>query len=205
MRLLPCTLAMSAALSPGCHCDGMDGQGTGTSTSSTGASSELTATATSSGASEESTSAPFDASRWIGRYHFELRFLPFGERGDPMGTYALMNFEVFADSTASLFYDDCAFDEPTVIAYTWEPAEPGWIELYPGAGESSLRLAAAEGLERVRVELVEPCRTLRFEVDGELVPWLPFRPGASCWFERCAVANTIHVDYCEGEEPPPCP
>ena len=31
------------------------------------------------------------------------------------------------------------------------------------------------------------------------------RPGASCWVERCTTPGLIQVDYCEGEEPPPCP
>lgn len=52
----------------------------------------------------------FDASRWIGRYHFENTFITFGERGDSGATNSLVNFEILADSTATIFYDDCAFD-----------------------------------------------------------------------------------------------
>jgi hypothetical protein len=67
--------------------------------------SETTSGMLTGGSSEETTDAPFDASRWIGRYHYETPFLPFGERGDPMGPYMLANFEIFADSTAIMLFD----------------------------------------------------------------------------------------------------
>lgn len=199
-RLEPALIGALAAGSPACHC----ANEVALDTDATASSSQGSTTSTT-GSSEGDLGAPFDASRWIGRYHFELRFLPFGERGDPMGSDMLMNLEIFADSTASLFYDDCSFEQPVIIAYTWEPSEPGWIELFPGEGEPSLRLAAAEDLESLRIHMLEPCRALEFEADGAIVPWLPFRPGASCWVDRCTTGNVLHIDYCEGEEPPPCP
>jgi hypothetical protein len=91
--------------------------------------------------------------------------------------------------------------------YEWTPDEPGWLALHPGAGESSLRLVALEDLETLRVHLVEPCRALEFEYDGMIENFLPFRPGESCWVDRCMTGDgtELQVDYCEGEEPPPCP
>jgi hypothetical protein len=155
------------------------------------------------GSSEESTGAPFDASRWIGRYHYEYAF---AEWGDPEYTDMLVNFEIFADSTAIMLYDHCIFDGPQIIAYEWTPdEEPGWIALHPGAGESYLRLLSGESLETLRVRLLEPCRGLRFEYDGFEDDLLPFYPGESCWIDRCGDGMSPVVGYCEGEEPPPCP
>jgi hypothetical protein len=196
------TILVFGSLSAACHCAQAVEMDTGSSTTSSDPS-----TGASSSTSESSTSTgdPFDASRWIGRYHFENPFLPFGELGDPLGERVLANFEVFADSTASLFYDDCDSPEPLVDEYRWEPDEQGWLSLFPGEGESSLRLVALEDLETLRVRLDEPCRDLAFEADGTIVPWFSFRPGESCWVVRCTVPNLMQVDYCEGEEPPPCP
>jgi hypothetical protein len=105
-----------------------------------------------------------------------------------------------------MFVDHCAYDEPVIIAYEWTPdEEPGWLELYPGAGESSLRFVAFEDLETLRVRLIEPCRELEFEADGVTDPWFPVRPGESCWVDRCTTGSVMQVDYCEGEEPLACP
>jgi hypothetical protein len=197
-----------AIASPGCHCeradtldtdvDGTNGQDSDLATSTWGASGVLTV-----GSSEESTGALFDASRWIGRYHYEN---PIGEWGDPKTTEMLVNFEIFEDSTAVMFYDRCSFDVPELIHYEWAPDdEPGWIELYPGAGESSLRLLSGESLDTLRVHLIEPCRELGFEYDGVVESWFPFYPGASCWINRCPAGLLPRIGYCEGEEPPPCP
>jgi hypothetical protein len=158
--------------------------------------------ASSSG--EASTGEPFDASRWIGRYHYENVFLPFGEGGDP-GDLTLVNVEILADSTAVMFYDNCAFDEPIIIKYAWTPGEPGWLDLRPGEGEPSLRFLSADNLKTLRVRLIEPCRALEFEVDGWADSSAPFHPGESCWVDRCTTPGIMQVDYCEGEEPPPCP
>lgn len=157
-------------------------------------------------AGDDSTGAPFDASRFIGRYHFESAFLPFGERGDPHGTYALVNFEILPDSRATMFYDDCTFDVPITIDYRWTPSDEGWLSLHPGAGETSLRYWALVGLESLRVRIVEPCRALELEIDGEPDPgFYSVKPGESCRVDRCTTYHIMQVDYCEGEEPPPCP
>jgi hypothetical protein len=190
-------------LSPACQCDRTiehdtdDATSTGTSTTSD------SATASSS---EESTGAPFDASRWLGRYHFETAFLEFGERGEFIGSaQTLSNFEIFADGTATMLFEYCAMSPSRFIHYEWEPDEPGWIALHPGEGETTLRMEAAEDLDSLRVHLIEPCRELELEMNGRILGFTTYRPGASCWVARCPSPNIYHVDYCEGEEPPPCP
>lgn len=155
--------------------------------------------------SDTSTGEPFDASRWIGRYHFENTFLPFGERGDPHGSYSLVNFEILPDGRASMFYDNCSFDEPVTIAYEWLPAEDGWLSLHPGVGETSLRFMSNTDVGTIRIQLVEPCRELNFEIDGYPPGFTIVRPGESCWVDRCTTYHILQLDYCEGEEPPPCP
>lgn len=195
--LLPVALALASPA--GCQCANADTIVLESETSS-GSASE----ASSGSASESdggSTGASFDASRWIGRYHFESVHLAFGERGDSLGALALANFEILPDSEAWLFYDECNLEEPIVISYAWKPDDEGWLELSPGPGESSLRYNAATGLETLRVRLIEPCRDLRFEIDGHEDHALPFSPGASCWVDKCTVPGIMQVDYCPGEEP----
>jgi hypothetical protein len=148
---------------------------------------------------------PFDASRWIGRYHFESVLFPFGERGDTHGPNALINFEILPDSRATIFYDDCSFDDPVTRTYAWSPGEEGWLDLQAEPGEPWLRFLGPDPVGSLRVQLVEPCRDLRIEVDGSVNTWMPFRPGESCWVDRCTTPNIMQVDYCEGEVPPPCP
>jgi hypothetical protein len=207
MYLRPWMLFAPAAVPTACHCENASYVDTDqvatdsevpTSTSSWGASGVLTGSST-----EESTGAPFDASRWIGRYHYEN---PLAEWGDPYATYMLVNLEIFEDSTAIMFYDHCTFDPPEIIVYEWAPDdEPGWLELHPGTGESSLRFLSSENLETLRVQLIEPCRGLQFEADGVVDGWTPFYRGESCWIDRCGDGISLVVGYCEGEEPPPCP
>jgi hypothetical protein len=188
----------STVCSASCVCEDAEGQGGNFSGSGEPSGS-------SSSAGEESTGAPFDASPWIGRYHYEDPWLSFGERGRPLGTPMLMNFEVREDSTATLFYDECGFESPVVIDYRWEASEDGWLHLHPGEGETHLRFMADEDIEDLRVLVMPPCRALMFENDGSSVGWAPFQPGESCWVDRCSTPGTIQVGYCEGEEPPPCP
>src|SRR5690606_30066793 len=159
----------------------------------------------SAGSSDGSTGEPFDASRWIGRYHFENVLLPFGERGDPQGSASLTNLEILPDARATMFYDNCVFDEPILIEYEWRPSPDGWMDFLPGAGESSLRFRADPEVESLRVRLVEPCRELEVEVDGGDVGFTVVRPGEACWVDRCTTPGIMQIDYCEGEEPPPCP
>jgi hypothetical protein len=198
--LVRATVVVVTACLTGCHCASADGQDTDRATSTSEESTGISMTS-----SEASTGEPFDASRWLGRYHYENVFLPFGERGEHLGSAMLINFEVFADSTAVMFYDPCVFDEPIIINYTWMPGEPGWLDLRPGEGEASLRFLSTDNLETLRVQLIESCRELAFEVDGWVNSSVPFHPGESCWVDRCTTPGIMQVDYCEGEEPPPCP
>ena len=116
----------------------------------------------------------------------------------------LMNFEIFPDFRATMFYEDCSY-EPIMTHYEWTPSEGGWLSLQPGAGASSLRIWGTHEVETLRVQMIDPCRELHFELDGQVQDWMPFRPGASCWVDRCSTPGVMQVDYCEGEEPPPCP
>jgi hypothetical protein len=170
------------------------------STSRTGTSSVLTG---SSSEGDQSTGAPFDTSRWIGRYHYEH---PYGEWGDPLYTSFLANFTIREDGTATMLYDRCSFDWPELVHYEWEPdEEPGWIELHPGAGQPYLRFFVDSPYESIRVHLIEPCRRLEFDGNESGGGVTHFYPGESCWLDRCGYGITLEVGYCEGEEPPPCP
>lgn len=202
------TMLLAATWLASCHCENASlvkldsDEPTSTFNETDTGSSSASASSTGDG----TTGAPFDASRWLGRYHFENPFLPFGERGNPNGSFSLANFEILPDGRASMFYDDCSFEAPVDIAYEWLPSdEEGWLRLYPGAGETSLRYLSNDDVETLRVKLVEPCRELRFEIDGGPQGFAIVRPGASCWVDRCTTPNIMQIDYCEGEEPPPCP
>jgi hypothetical protein len=213
MRASTAIMLVLVVLSAACHCakaDDVDTDGdadlesSGSSTSGT--------PATSSSTSESSTGDPFDASPWIGRYHYENPFLTFGVLFDPLPVETdrtLANFEIFDDSRARMSYDSCSFEEPIVINYIWEPDGADWLRLRPGASETSLRYMAGVNLDSLRVRRIEPaesCRPqLNFEYDGQLDLWSSFFPGESCWVDRCTAPKRFHVDYCEGEEPPPCP
>jgi hypothetical protein len=75
----------------------------------------------------------------------------------------------------------------------------------PGLGETSLRFWANPDVDTIHLRLIEPCRELEFEVDGRPLSFTKVRPGASCWVNRCTTPGIAQLDYCEGEEPPPCP
>jgi hypothetical protein len=188
-----------AVLWAGCQCEGESGDGGGSSTATT----TSTTTGASSGRSLSSgPQAPFDASRWVGRYHYEDPRLELGERGEPLGPAMLANFEIFEDATATLLYDDCTLAEPLVSDYVWTTDDDGWLSLDPAGDEATLRFGTIDGLLGLRVRLIfVPCPELRFEVDGYVYEWLPFRPGESCWVDRCTTPGIVQIDYCEGEEP----
>ncbi len=195
MNLRSLTLTLLLSLAP-CACQpASDDDPDGSSAADSGSSSE----------SDGSSGEAFDSSRWLGRYHAENPYLPFGERGDPRGTYVLFNFEVFPNGTATSLYDSCELERGIPTTYAWTAVSPDWLELRPGPGESSLRFFADTEIETLRVQLVEPCRALRFEVDGMPSTFFSFLPGESCWVDRCTTPGTMHVDYCAGEEPPACP
>jgi hypothetical protein len=134
LRSKPGTVLLALTWLSGCQCANGDIVVPDSETST----SESEATFAESSFSSGTTDEPFDVSRWIGRYHFENPFLPFGERGDPQGTYVLANFEILPDARASMFYDRCSLDEGFTIEYEWVPSEDGWLSLQPGSGEASL-------------------------------------------------------------------
>lgn len=182
----------------GCQCADRDLMDLDRSSASSSSGDELTG---SSGSSEGSTGEPFDASRWIGRYHFEHTFVPFGEHGDVDGASALTNFEILPGGRATMFHDNCYSEEAISIVYDWLPAEDGWLALHPGPGETSLRFEANPDVESLRVKLIEPCRELEFDVEGRTPSFTIVRPGESCWVDRCTTPHGMQIDYCEGEEP----
>jgi hypothetical protein len=193
---------LAATWLAGCQCADADIVEIDSDASSS--SSGETSTGSSTGG-DGTTGEPFDASRWIGRYHFEHTFTTLGEPMDSSYAGSLTNFEILSDGRAMMFYDHCSYEEPLTVAYEWFPSEDGWLSLRPGPGETSLRFMANPGVETIRLRLIEPCRELEFEVDGRPPGFYIVRPGASCWVNRCTTPGIAQLDYCEGEEPPPCP
>jgi hypothetical protein len=193
-----------AASSTGCQCANGDIVELDSDVASSIAS-ESTTEASGTGTGGTSTGAPIDASRWIGRYHFESPWVPFGEREEHLGVDTLMNFEILGDFRATMFYEDCSSEDPVITIYEWVPSEEGWLSLHPGPGESSLQIWGNPNVATLRVQMIDPCRELHFELDGQTQDWMPFRPGESCWVDRCTTPGIMQVDYCAGEEPPACP
>ena len=171
-----------------------------TGLATTGSSAMTTGEGVTAGSTEEAV----DASRFIGTFHNENDFVPFGREVYDPGSASIANLEIRADGTAHMSYEICSEQyEPREIAWRWEVHPGPWLELFPGPGEGSLRFMAVDELESLRVMPVGDC-DLHFEVDGELVPYETFRPGLACWVNRCEPTGTVHIDYCDGEEPPPC-
>jgi hypothetical protein len=167
-----------------------------TSESSTG-SAEATSAATT-------TEDPVDVSPFIGVFHNEHWLTPFGREVHNAGGDSLANLEIRADGTASMTMETCNLDNGTrYFEWSWE-AQPGpRLEFSPGLGEESLRFLALTELESLSAFLIEPC-AFQFEADGVPIPTETFRPGRACWVNRCEPSYEIHIDYCEGEEPPSC-
>lgn len=186
------------------------------STSEDAGSVASTASATTTGAATESTSLPsaddsgepFDTAQWVGRYHYDDPFQTFGELQPPQGEAGLGNFEIFPDLTAHMSYENCNVMMPRIeIEYRVEPVDASTVQLLPGEGESSLRYRGGANLDGISVTLHE-CSSLEFSImdeDVQLVEW--WRPGAACWVDRCETVSPVmfHIDYCEGEDPAPCP
>ena len=173
----------------------------------------VTSTSTSASA-DSSTGAPFDIAPWVGRYHYEWPFSPFGEVNNTNGGTTLANFEIRADSTALSTYEECSSESPTVIEYVVEPLSQMRVRLLPGPGDATLRYLAGLELDEIQITLDEGCGVLAFHLTrepGDLPLTEPFwHPGAACWVDRCTSTTpegvtAFQIDYCEGEEPPPCP
>lgn len=153
----------------------------------------------SAGTTTEAASGGPDLSRFIGVFHNEGYFVPFGVEVEDPGGAILANVEIREDGTAGMTMELCSLDFGTLeIEWRWEPRSDGWIELRPGRGESSLRFMALNELSTLRAAIDEECE-LRFEVDGDLVNDEVFRPGRACWVNRCEVNGRVHIDLCEGE------
>jgi hypothetical protein len=154
--------------------------------------------------STDDTEDTADTSRFMGIFHAESWLTPFGYEGENGGSAKVVNVEVNVDGTASMTMETCSLPFGTIeIAWRWE-AQPGpWLEFTPGTGESSLRFMAWTDVETVRATINDDCELL-FEVDGEIIDSEIFRHGKACWVNRCEPTWTVHIDYCEGEEPVPC-
>jgi hypothetical protein len=101
--------------------------------------------------------------------------------------------------------EDCDVHFGTLeISWRWV-AHPGpRLEFLPGEGEDSLRFMARTDLESMSATLGEGCELL-IEIDGWPLWAETYRPGPACWVNRCETSdNTVHIDYCDGEAPPPC-
>ena len=180
---------------------GGEGEGGGGSLDS---SSDDTSSTTDDGATTRTTDPPVDVSRFMGIFHNELALTPFGREVEDSGDPTLANLEILPDGTAHMTMETCSELFGTLeISLRWE-ARPGpMLEFFPGPGEDSLRFMASSDLESVVAKLGDDCDIL-FEIDGEPLWMEPFRPGRACWVNRCMPAWTFHIDYCDGEAPPPC-
>lgn len=211
LRTRHCGL-LALVLASACHDDVAPGDATAASTATESGdtvateTSGVTSTSDAMSTEESTTSDPFDITPWVGRYHFEDPFHPFGQSNELHGTAQLANFEVFPDSTAAMFSDLCSSDKPIEIAYVVVSETPTTLRLLPGDGESSLRFKGLTGLDDLRVMMIEPCGELTFEYDGMPEGFGSWHPGEACWVDRCETSDLVfHIDYCAGEEPPACP
>lgn len=156
-------------------------------------------------AGSEATAEPVDVERLLGVFHYESPFIPFGEQAPNSGDAMVANLEIRPDGTASMSLETCNTSQaPLLIDWRWE-ARPGpSLELSPGPGEASLRFMALAELESVTVMPGEAC-ALVIDAKGEEA-WVidEFHPGRACWVDRCETWNNVHIDYCDGQAPPPC-
>lgn len=154
-------------------------------------------------ASEDTESAG-DVSRFMGVFHNESQFIPFGMETMNTGSPTIANIEIREDGTASMVMETCNEDYgPLEIAWRWEALPGPRLDFLPGPGEESLRFMALPDLESLRATMDDACYLL-FEVDGTIIDSQTFRPGKACWVNRCEPHWTVHIDYCDGEAPPPC-
>jgi hypothetical protein len=166
---------------------------------------------TSTGSAEATSSAtttddPVDVSRFIGVFHNEHWLVPLGRTVDFPGGVSLANLEIRTDGTASMTMETCSeLDGTRHFEWRWE-ARPGpRLEFLPSPGEDEvLRFMAFAELESLFAYPVDPCG-FPFEADGVPITTDTFRPGRACWVNRCEAPSwMVEIDYCEGEELPPC-
>lgn len=180
--------------------DGMDEVANGDAETSTGATS-VGGEASTTGASE-----PIDVSRFLGLFHNENRLVPLGDPVDNPGGVALTHVEIRPDGSASMTMETCSDLLGTIeIAWRWEASPGPVLELFPGAGEESLRYMAMTDVESLRLLPVGSC-DFQFEIDGAVItaPTETFHPGRACWVTRCEPTWVVEIDYCPGEEPVVC-
>jgi hypothetical protein len=204
-------LVLAAGSVTGCECadrdpyTAMEASGT-TSTQTTAAQ---TVGATSPASSSGATDVMQDASRFLGAFHYEANVIAFGIEaplyGDPPPS--MVNVEIFADGTASMTMESCTESYETIeIAWTWELRPGPLLELAPGLGETSLRYVSLTDADSIRVMPLDECDVV-FEIDGHILWQDGYYPGKACWVKRCEDSGLMvryHIDYCEGEAPPPC-
>ena len=202
-------LVLGASLASGCECSDRrlgetdePAEGTTFETASTTAEGATSVAATTTDG--PSTGEPIDVSPFLGVFHAEHWLVPFGRETDNIGGVALANLEIRPDGTASMTMETCSLlDGTREFAWTWE-ARPGpTLEFSPGPEEDSLSYFALTDLESLRAYLVDDC-AFQFEADGMPITTQTFRPGLACWVNRCEPTWLVHLDYCEGEVPPPC-
>jgi len=202
-------LVLAASFASACECSDRrlhdtDAAAEGTTTFETEGATAEGATMVIGTTAGSSTGEPIDVSLFLGIFHGEHWLTPFGRETDYVGGDALMNLEIRPDGTASMIMETCNELQGTrEFAWTWEPRPGPVLEFSPGPGEDSLKFMAVSDLQSLRAFLVDDC-AFQFEVDGEPITTETFRPGLACWVNRCEPTWTIHIDYCEGEPPPPC-
>jgi hypothetical protein len=199
-------LVLGAGLASACECADRryhDAAGA-SSTTDPGAPSSDSATGSAEGTSAATTTEePVDVSRFIGVFHNEHWLTPFGREVQNPGGVSLANLEIRADGTASMTVETCNLENGTLHqAWTWEPHPGPRLELSPVADEA-LDFMWLWDLESLWAVSLDGC-AFQFEADGVPVTSDTFRPGAACWVNRCDPSYEIHIDYCKGEEPPPC-
>ena len=172
---------------------------------------ELEASAAGTTTGAESTAHPTDdtestvnVSRFMGLFHNENQFIPFGM--ETMNTHdaSIANLEIREDGTASMVMETCneGFG-PLEIAWRWEPHPGPRLDFMPGPGEDTLRFMTLTNVETMWAFIDDACE-LVFQIDGVNIHSQTFRPGKACWVNRCEPAWTVHIDYCDGEAPPQC-
>jgi hypothetical protein len=194
--------------SSGCECaerklhDGLGSTTTMELETSTGGTMTIGAESTTRTTDDTESAVP--VSRFMGIFHSENPYLPFGMETMNTGSATIANLEIREDGTASMVMETCNKDYgPLEIAWRWE-ARPGpWLEFLPASDEEPLQFMALTDLESLRVTTEGTCDLL-FEADGVLITYELFRPGKACWVNRCDPVWTVHIDYCDGEAPPPC-
>jgi hypothetical protein len=195
--------------SPACECAEREPYDTmePTSVTSLETTTAEAMTTTGSASSSGTTDDMEDVSRFLGAFHYEVNVIAFGFESEILAEPMILNIEILADGTASMTMETCDKAFGTLeIAWTWELGPGPSLELAPGLGETSLRYATLTDVESIRVMPLDEC-DLAFEIDGHIVWQDGYYPGKACWVKRCEESGDIvryHIDYCDGEEPPPC-